>query len=278
MITLAARVPRNPWQSAVSSLRRPRHRPIAPSPSHTSARGTAPSPAISRHQPANRSSARRDGTRSAQPHRAYPVTIVSTGRCFAARTCPNPHGTVTSGNQKSHCAISPAAYAVRDAGSGGRYAGRHSATFPLSVRTEYGHPTRSAITVAGIDGNAASNSRIRGSNPSATDPCGARTYLGGLSLASAAFTVFREIPIIRAISAIGICSARRSRRISAQSSTLSTCSLPDSARARLSGKVVKIRLPRPGQYSISADRSSRIDGAGPRPQTEAWGRAAPLQS
>ena len=52
---------------------------------------------------------------------------------FRSRTCPNPHGTAISRNQKSHCAISPAAYAVRDAGSGGRYAGRHSATFPLSV-------------------------------------------------------------------------------------------------------------------------------------------------
>jgi hypothetical protein len=163
---------------------------------------------------------------------------------------------VISGNQKSHCASSPAAYAVRDAGSGGRYAGRHSATFPLSVRTEYGHPIRSAITVAGIDGTAASSSRIRGSNPSATDPPVARTYFGGLSLASAAFTVFRAIPNIRAICAIGMPSARRSRRISAQSSTFSTCSLPGSARARVSGKVVKIRLPRPGQYSASVDRKA----------------------
>ena len=158
-----------------------------------------------------------------------------------------------SGNQKSHCAISPAAYAVRDAGSGGKYAGRHSATFPLSVRTVYGHLIRSAITVDGILGYAASNSRIRGSNTSATDPADRRTYRGGPPLASAAFTVFREIPSTRAISEIGICSARLSRRISAQSSTLSTCFLPGSARARVSGKLVSFRLPRPGQYSISAD-------------------------
>ena len=38
----------------------------------------------------------------------------------------------------------------RDAGSGGRYTGRSSATRPLNVRIEYGHPIRSAITVAGI--------------------------------------------------------------------------------------------------------------------------------
>ena len=84
-----------------------------------------------------------------RPHREYPHTIVSTGSCFADRTFPNPAGTCTGGNQKSHCAISPAAYTVRDAGSGGRYAGRSSATRPLSVRIEYGQPTRSAITVAG---------------------------------------------------------------------------------------------------------------------------------
>ena len=147
-------MPRNAWHSAVSSLRRPRHRPIAPSPSHTSVRGTAPSASISAHHPANRSSACRDGTSSAEAHREYPHTIVSTGSSFAARTCPNPTGTCTGGNQKSHCAISPAAYAVRDAGSGGRYAGRSSATRPLSVRIEYGHPIRSAITVAGICGHA----------------------------------------------------------------------------------------------------------------------------
>ena len=75
---------------------------------------------MSCHQPANRSSARRDGISTADAHRAYPVTIVSTGSCFAVRSCPNPAGTCTGGNQKSHWAISPAAYAVRDAGSGGR--------------------------------------------------------------------------------------------------------------------------------------------------------------
>ena len=52
MITFAASVPRKPWHSAVSSVRRPRHRPMAPSPSQTSARGTAPSASMSCHQPA----------------------------------------------------------------------------------------------------------------------------------------------------------------------------------------------------------------------------------
>ena len=201
-------MPRNPWHPAVSSIRPPRRRPTAPSPSHTSSFGTAPSASISAHHPANRSSAHRDGTSSADAHREYPDTIVSTGSCFAVRTCPNPAGTCTSGNQKSHCASSPAAYAVRDAGSGGRYAGRSSATRPLSVRTEYGHPTRSAITVDGIAGNTRSSSRIRGSNPSATDPFAARAYRGGPSDRTAARTVFRETSLIRAICLIDSPSAR----------------------------------------------------------------------
>jgi hypothetical protein len=100
------------------------------------------------------------------------------------------------------------------------------------VRIEYGHSIRSAITVDGIVGNTLNNSQIRGSYPSTSEPVGSRRYFGGPSLANAAFTVFLEIPITRAISAIGICSARRSRRISAQSSTLSTRFLPGSAKSQ----------------------------------------------
>ena len=97
-----------------------RHRPIAPSPSHTSTFGTAPRPAISCHQPANKSAAVRVGISSPVSHRAYPVTMVSTGSCVGLRTCPHPTGTMTGGNHRSHWAISPGSYAVRDAGSGGR--------------------------------------------------------------------------------------------------------------------------------------------------------------
>src|SRR5215208_3402302 len=159
-----------------------------------------------------------------------------------------------SGNQKSHWAISPATYTVRPAGSGGRYAGRNSATRPLNVRIPYGQPTRSAITVAGIVGTALNNSRIRGSNPSTRDPAGVRSYLGGPSLANAAFTVFREQPTTRAISEIETPSERRSLRISAQSSTISTRSLPRSTPARVSGKLVKFQLPHRGQFSAAADK------------------------
>jgi len=123
----------------------------------------------------------------------------------------------------------------------------------LNVRIEYGHPIRSAITVAGIRGNAVSNSRIRRSKGSASDPDRTRSYLGGSSLANAAFTVFREQPISRAISEIEIPSDLRSRRISAQSSTISTCFLPGSTSARVTGKLVNFQLPHRGQYSVAVD-------------------------
>ncbi len=71
-------------------------------------------------------------------------------------------------------------------------------------------------------GYAASNSRIRGSTASTIDPAGARSYFGGPSEANAARTVLRDTPITRAIALIAIPSDRCNRRISAQSSTLST--------------------------------------------------------
>ena len=106
---------------------------------------------------------------------------------------------------------------------------------PGPDRAKYGltplsHPTRSAITVAGIVGNACNNSRIRGSNASTADPADRRTYCGGPSEANAARTVLRETP--RAIILIGIPSARCNRRISAQSSTDNTPSTSQLTRAR----------------------------------------------
>ena len=78
--------------------------------------------------------------------------MVSTGNNAGLRVCPNPTGNSIGGNHRSHWAISPAAYAVRDAGSGGRYTGRSSATRAESTRIERVQPIRSAITVAGILG------------------------------------------------------------------------------------------------------------------------------
>jgi hypothetical protein len=44
----------------------------------------------------------------------------------------------------------------------------------LSTVNDRSQPIRSAMTVAGIVGHAASSSRMRGSTPSTTDPRGAR--------------------------------------------------------------------------------------------------------
>jgi len=126
------------------------------------------------------------------------------------------------------------------------------------VRIEYGQPTRSAITVAGIRGNARSSSRIRGSYSSTSDPAGSRSYIGGPSLANAAFTVFREQPTTRAISEIDTPSDLRSRRISAQSSTISTCFLPGSTPARVTKELVNFQLPHRGQYSVAVDIALQV--------------------
>ncbi len=78
------------------------------------------------------------------------------------------------------------------------------------------------ITVEGISGNSASNALIRGSTASTIEPFTARSYRGGSCEASAFFTVFFEIPSLRAMARIAIPSARCNRRISAQSSTFNT--------------------------------------------------------
>ena len=133
---------------------------------------------------------------------------------------------------------------VRDDGSGGKYTGRSSATRVLNVRIEYGHSIRSAITVAGILGQACSSSLIRGSTASTTDPVLRRRYAGGPLAANAVFTVFFEHPNTRAITLIGIRSARYNRRISAQSSTLNTHFLLTSTRGQHHGG---------GQFSTAVD-------------------------
>lgn len=63
----------------------------------------------------------------------------------------------------------PALYVVRSAGSAGAYYGRSTATLARSPDAENVHPTRCAITDAGICGNCASLSRIAGSNASTLD-------------------------------------------------------------------------------------------------------------
>jgi hypothetical protein len=90
------------------------------------------------------------------------------------RTWPNPTGSEMSGNHRSHWATSPAAYAVLEAGSGGRYTGRNSRTRSLSTVSDRVQPIRSAMTVAGIVGHAANSPRMRGSTASTIDPPPAR--------------------------------------------------------------------------------------------------------
>ena len=90
--------------------------------------------------------------------------MVSTGSAFAVRVGPNPTGSVISGT-RNHTGRSPRPHSGRDAGSGGRYTGRSSATRPRGSGSSAA--TRSAPrSPYGIDGYAASNSRTRGSNAS----------------------------------------------------------------------------------------------------------------
>ena len=98
---------------------RPRPTPAAPHPARS----------ISCHQPANKSSALpRSGSAPPTASASTPSPSsapAAASPCGPDRTRPAPD---IGGNQKSHWAISPATYAVRDAGSGGRYTGRNSAT------------------------------------------------------------------------------------------------------------------------------------------------------
>ena len=69
-------------------------------------------------------------TPSANSRRSSSVPVNAL-RCGLAE----PDRDLDSGNQKSHWAISPATYAVREAGSSGRYNGRSSGTRPLRTRS-----------------------------------------------------------------------------------------------------------------------------------------------
>lgn len=153
----------------------PRNFPTPPSLSHTSCPGTPPSSCSSRHVPSTRSSACRDGIISPSIHREYPDAITSTGGTSSpAATFPWPSGIRAGGNQKSSCTRPPGSYAVRPAGSAGRYSGRSSPTRSRSTVIDRSHPIRSATTVAGIVGHSASCSRIAGSASSTIEPFGAR--------------------------------------------------------------------------------------------------------
>ena len=100
---------------------------------------------------------------------------------------------------------------------------------------------------------------MRGSTSSTIEPRGGRSYFGGSSDASASLTVFFEMPITRAIIFFGNFSARYSRRISAQSSTLNTHFPLTSAEVSIT-EGVSFQLPLGGQFSraVDSDELSRL--------------------
>jgi len=65
---------------------------------------------------------------------------------------PEPHRQLNRRKRQVTLRDLAAAYAVRDAGSGGRYAGRNSATRLESTRIDLVQPIRPAITVTDIPG------------------------------------------------------------------------------------------------------------------------------
>jgi hypothetical protein len=159
--------------------------------SQTNIFGATPNPEMIAHWRNNRSGICRDGIITADNHREYPDTITNTG---GESTCPNPNATSAGGNRRSHCAICPASYSVRRAGSGGRKSGRNSRTRFFTTVSDRVQPRRSAVTVAGIVGHILNNSRICGSTSSTIEPFNARSYFGGARAADARRTVFRPTP------------------------------------------------------------------------------------
>ena len=186
--------------------------------SQISRRGTRPSCCSSRHEPSSRSSVLRVGIIRPVMNRECAAVITNTG---SSRAVPSSNGILRGGNHRSHCAASPGSQLSRSAGSIRRCSGRSRLTFSRNHVIEPVHPTRSAITVAGISGSAASSARTRASNAAKDDSAGDRTYRGGESDPTALTTVVREIPNRRAIAAFGTPSAA-SLRISAQSSKVIT--------------------------------------------------------
>src|SRR5947209_8556478 len=96
------------------------------------------------------------------------------------------------------------------------------ATFCRNQVADPVQSTRSASTVAGINGVASSRTRTRCSNGAKLVTTGGREYAGGLEDATAFATVFLETPKSLAICAFGTRSLRCSRRINAQSSKVIT--------------------------------------------------------
>ena len=224
--TLVPSVPRNAWPAAVSSADAAAPRPTAPSPSQTSTRGTAPSPASSCHQPANRSSAARDGISTrrqpagvAAHHDQHRQLRRRAGLAEPDRQRDRREPQVALGDLPGH--IGRPRRRVR------RQIHRPQLAHPVLEHRHRPAPSRSArrspspassATPAAAPGSAAPP------HPRSTRAPAAHTAAAHRCAAPPSPCSSRH-PITRAIALIGIPSARCSRRISAQSSTANT-SLP----------------------------------------------------
>ena len=151
-------------------------------------------------------------------NREYAGTITSTGSSFAL---PSSSGIFRGGNHKSHCAASPGSQTRQSAGSARRSSGRNRRTLSRNQLIDPDHPTRSAITVAGIRGNSASRARTRGSNGENDVGCSDRSYFGGLVDVTALATVDLPPPKFLATCRCGTPSAT-SLLINTQSSKVIT--------------------------------------------------------
>ena len=164
-------VPANAAASTLELARSRRSRTPGPTPACA---GQPPHPPISSHIPARMSPALRDGIITASVTREYPHVIASTGN---TRSCPRgaAPGSAPAGTTDRTARPRPARTPPGRPGRAARYNGRSCRTRSLRIVNDCVQPIRSAITVAGIRGNSASNARICGSTASTTDPRGARS-------------------------------------------------------------------------------------------------------
>ena len=234
--TFAPSVPRNAGSSVVSSTAPaapPADRALAVPHQHPRHRTQ---PAMSCHQPANRSSAR--GSGSAPPTATGSTRSPSSAPAAASavRTCPNPTGSSISGEPQ---------IALRDLARPHNWCDSPdpAADTPAAARATrpLKHPDRAGPADPLRDHRRRHRrTRLQQLPDPRLDLVHDRPRRRPLDTsaarrdANAARTVFLEHPITRAITLIGIPSARCNRRISAQSSTLNT---PSSSLARVRARV-----------------------------------------
>jgi hypothetical protein len=134
------------------------------------------------------------GSTRASVNREYAHVMTSTG---SSAVEPSSSGTPFGGNHRSHCAASPGSHVNRSHGSTGRCSGRSRRTLSRNHVIDPVQPIRSATTVAGMSGVAASSCRTSGSNGVNDVATAGRSYLGGRSDANARSTV--DLPTPRSL-------------------------------------------------------------------------------